>query len=52
MAPAIAAAAFVAVKDDPDAVLFVMPSDDAIQDIGRFKEMSKKLSDWRAKAIS
>lgn len=41
-APAIAAAAFVAVKEDPEAVLFVMPSDHAIQDIGRFKEDVEK----------
>ena len=36
-APAITAAAFCALKDNPEAVLLVMPSDHAIKDVGRFK---------------
>ena len=41
-APAIAAAAFVALAQDSDAILLVMPSDHAIEDMNSFKAAVKK----------
>lgn len=41
-APAIAAAAYVAVEKDPDAVLLVMPSDHLIEDVNSFQKSVQK----------
>jgi mannose-1-phosphate guanylyltransferase / mannose-6-phosphate isomerase len=47
-APAIAVAALVALKDDPNAILAVMPSDHVVKDEARFAEGVKRAAEVAA----
>ncbi|HET6390226.1 mannose-1-phosphate guanylyltransferase/mannose-6-phosphate isomerase [Hyphomicrobium sp.] len=47
-APAIAVAALVALKHDPDAILAVMPSDHVIEDAGAFAEHIRRAAEVAA----
>ncbi|WP_241021011.1 sugar phosphate nucleotidyltransferase [Burkholderia sp. Ac-20344] len=39
-APAIAVAAHIALRDDPDALLLVLPSDDVVQNVPAFMSLT------------